>query len=146
MKNTQQIPLNILLADDDIDDRIFFDKALKEIDITTRLTTVNDGEQLMEYLYTRLENLPDVIFLDLSMPRKSGFECLAELKENIKFDEIPIVVFSTSFSKDLNYELSLMNILFKIGAADFIRKPRGFPQLKEVIIESLTKILAKTTA
>ena len=146
MKNRPQTPLNILLADDDIDDCFFFDQASKEIEIETQLTTVHDGEQLMDYLYAHIENLPDAIFLDLSMPRKSGFECLTEIKENIKFNEIPIVVFSTSFSKDLNYELSLMNILYKIGMTDFIRKPRGFVQLKEIIAEALAKILRKTAA
>ena len=62
--NQQNAPLNILLADDDTDDRFFFDKALKEIPIATHLTTVHDGEQLMNYLSENSEHLPDVLFLD----------------------------------------------------------------------------------
>ena len=71
-------------AEDDKDDRFFFEKALAEISFNTNLTTVLDGEQLMDYLLKNPEQLPDIIFLDLSMPRKNGFECLAELKENEK--------------------------------------------------------------
>jgi CheY-like chemotaxis protein len=68
--------INILLADDDTDDCFFFEKALREISITTQLTSVSDGERLMDHLSKNLGKLPDVLFLDLNMPRKSGFECL----------------------------------------------------------------------
>ena len=83
-------PFNILLADDDIDDRFFFSKALKEIPISTNLTTVHDGEELMHYLEKNSKSLPNILFLDLSMPRKTGFECLYEIKDNEKFKDIPI--------------------------------------------------------
>ena len=78
-------PMNILLADDDADDCFFFEKALREIPMATQLTTVNDGERLMDHLSKNMEQLPDVLFLDLNMPRKSGFECLTEITENIYF-------------------------------------------------------------
>ena len=68
----QHTPINVLLADDDIDDISFFDKALKELAVSTHLTTVNDGDQLMNYLSENLEHLPDILFLDLNMPRKNG--------------------------------------------------------------------------
>ena len=77
-----EIPIKILLADDDIDDRFFFEKAVKSIPIVTQLITVSNGEELMHYLHTNLMNLPDVLFLDLSMPRKTGFECLLEMNED----------------------------------------------------------------
>ena len=89
-------PLNILLADDDIDDRFFFEKALKEIPIVTSLFIVKDGEELMDYLEVNATHLPDVLFLDLSMPRKSGFECLTEIKENTAMIKMPVIMFSTS--------------------------------------------------
>src|SRR5450759_3766148 len=92
--------LNILLADDDTDDCFFFDKALRETPIATHLTIVHDGEQLMDYLSKNSEHLPDVLFLDLSMPRKTGFECLSEIKENKKLKDLPVVMFSTSFPQD----------------------------------------------
>ena len=140
----QQIPLNILLADDDADDRSFFEKALKEIPIDSRLTAVNDGEQLMDYLLKNTEQLPEVLFLDLSMPRKGGFECLTEMKDNIKLKDIPIVMFSTSYTQDFNYELGMIGVLYKLGVQDYIRKPGTIAQLKELILHSLRKVIKES--
>jgi CheY-like chemotaxis protein len=136
-------PLNILLADDDVDDCIFFDKALKALPLATILTTVHDGEQLMNYLADHAENLPDVLFLDLSMPRKTGFECLSEIKESNKLKYLPVVMCSTSYPKDMIYEQDMINMLIKIGAHIYIRKPGGFEQLKKVIHEALITIAEK---
>ena len=107
MKPEQQhAPLNIQLADDDIDDRSFFEKALKEVSISNHLTTVNDGEHLMKYLADNLEQLPNILFLDLNMPRKNGFECLVEIRENEKLKDLSVVIFSTSYPQDKSYELA----------------------------------------
>ena len=135
--------MNILLAEDDQDDRDFFDKALKEIPIPTHLTTVNDGEQLMEYLYKNSELLPDVLFLDLNMPRKSGFESLVEIKEDDKLKDLPVVMFSTSYPRDINYEEDMINRLMKIGAQDFIRKSESLVQLKEFIYQVIQRVADK---
>ena len=62
--------LKILLADDDIDDCIFFKEALAELLLSTHLTTVNDGEQLMQLLTNETNVLPHVLFLDFNMPAK----------------------------------------------------------------------------
>ncbi len=132
-----KMPLKILLADDDIDDCFFFDKALKEIPIASFLTTVNDGEQLMDYLTENIEHPPDILFLDLSMPRKTGFECLIEIKENEKLKNISVVVFTTSFGRGLDFEQSLINTLTKIGALEYIRKPSDFEELKNIIHNAL---------
>ena len=139
--NQKNAVINILLADDDKDDRLFFENALKEITIPTQLKTVNDGEELMDYLGKSLEHLPDILFLDLSMPRKTGYECLSEIKENIKLKDIHVVVFSTSYTRDKVYELNLANRLFEIGAQNYIRKPGDFKQLRNIIELSLTKLL-----
>ncbi|MBC8110037.1 MAG: response regulator [Verrucomicrobia bacterium] len=88
--------LNLLLADDDKDDRFFFEEALEELQVSIHLTTVNDGEQLTQLLIqqmTKLPNqLPDVLFLDLNMPRKNGFECLAEIKRTKKLQHLPVII------------------------------------------------------
>ncbi len=131
-------PLNILLADDDIDDRFIFEKALREIPVSTSLTSVSDGEQLMIYLNENIENLPDIIFLDLSMPRKTGFECLSEIKENELFANIPVIMLSTSYPRDINYEQGIINMLSKVGANEFIRKPHDYQELKKLIHRALT--------
>jgi len=135
--------LNILLAEDDQDDRDFFDKALKEIPIPTHLTTVNEGEKLMEYLYKNSEHLPDVLFLDLNMPRKNGFECLVEIKENEKLKDLPVVMFTISCPRDIKYEEDMINRLLKIGAHDFIRKSDSLVQLKEFIYQVIKRVAEK---
>jgi len=140
----QQLPLNILLADDDADDRSFFENALKEIPVDTRLTMVNDGEQLMDHLSKNQVQLPDVLFLDLSMPRKGGFECLTEMKDDIKLKDIPIVMFSTSYTQDFNYELGMIAVLYKLGVQDYIRKPGTVAELKELILHSFRKVIKES--
>ena len=137
--NPEQLypPLNILLAEDDTDDRFFFDKALSELPIATHLTTVHDGEQLLKYLSENPEHLPDVIFLDINMPRKTGYECMAEIKENKLLKDIFVVMFSTFYSRYVDYELEMIKKLHNIGVHDFIRKSHDFAQLKEAILKVL---------
>ena len=127
--------LNILLADDDIDDCIFFKEALGELMISTDLTTVHDGEQLMQLLTNEINELPHILFLDLNMPRKNGFECLSEIKQNSKLKDLPVIIFSTSFEQEV------VNLLYKSGAQYFIRKPSVFLQFKEIILHALLLIL-----
>jgi CheY-like chemotaxis protein len=126
---TQQ--LNILLADDDVDDCNFFKDALAALNLKTQLKIVNDGEALMTYLFENVHQLPNVLFLDLNMPRKNGFECLTELKDNVQLKDIPIVIFSTSFPK------AIIDTVFKMGANIYVRKPGDFAQLKQVIHNAL---------
>ena len=140
---TQNTPLQILLADDDMDDRIFFDNALKEIPIATQLKTVSNGEQLMEHLTANAANLPDVLFLDLSMPRKTGFECLAEIKENESLKTMPVIMFTTSFTRGIDLEDNLKKTLGRMGAMDYIRKPGDFEELKQVINRALNRLIEK---
>jgi CheY-like chemotaxis protein len=126
--------LNILLADDDTDDCIFFKEALRELLLSTHLTTVNDGEQLMQLLANETNVLPHVLFLDLNMPRKNGFECLTEMKLSKKLKQLPVIVFSTSFEQEV------VNQLYNNGAQYFIRKPSEFSQFKKIIQLSLALI------
>ena len=144
MKNEQtQEPIRILLADDDVDDRTFFVKALKEIPLDTQLIIVHDGEQLMKYLNENSENLPGLLFLDLSMPRKTGFECLAEIKENKWLKNLHVIVFTTSFGRGVEFEHNLKNTLSNIGAEEYIRKPSDPGQLKEIIHTAILKHIEK---
>lgn len=123
--------LNILLADDDQDDRDFFKQALNELSIATNFTAVNDGEQLIKHLSGIQDVFPDIIFLDINMPRKNGIECLSEIKQNAKWCNIPVVMFSTSNAWET------INMLFKSGAHVYIHKPSDFSQLKQVIHHAL---------
>lgn len=127
--------LNILLADDDTDDCIFFKEALDELLIKTNLTTVHDGEQLMIYLGGTSREHIDVLFLDINMPRKNGFECLAEIKQTENLKELPVIIFTTS------YDQKVVNSMHESGAHYFIRKPSDFAQFKKIIYQTLLLIV-----
>jgi CheY-like chemotaxis protein len=126
--------INLLLADDDDDDCMFFKEALDELSLSTNLSVVNDGEQLMNLLIKE-ERVLDVLFLDLNMPRKNGFDCLAEIKENERLKNIPVIIFSTSFNAEV------VELLYDKGANYYIRKPAYFSDLKKVISHALDLIV-----
>ncbi len=98
----------VLLADDDADDRFLFQELVSELSISAFLMTVEDGEKLMGFLSTLPTSPPpQLIFLDINMPRKNGIECLAEIRSNSKFDNVPVFMFSTSVDSqdiDITYE------------------------------------------
>lgn len=121
------MPKSVFLADDDEDDRLLFEDALREVCLETELTTTRDGEELMNVLEQCVPPPPTVIFLDLNMPRKSGFECLEEIKRTEKLKDIPIVIFSTSVQQDS------INRAYDKGANHYIFKPSTFVLLKRVI-------------
>ena len=131
--------LRVLLADDDIDDCLFFKEALEELPLSTHLTIVNDGDQLMKLLLKNTSRLPHVLFLDLNMPRKNGFECLTEIRLNDKLKALPAIVYSTSSEEDV------IDRLYQNGAQHFIRKPFNFLQFKRVIHYSLTLIMQESS-
>ncbi len=135
--------LNILLCDDDTDDCLFFEKALEGLDRSTKLNAVYDGEQLIDYLSKHIDDLPDVLFLDLNMPRKNGFESLCEIKEDNSLKDLQIIMFSTSFPRDPDYEEDMKNRLLAIGADYFIRKPEDFELLKKTIDQALEIVLKR---
>jgi len=123
---------NLLLADDDEDDCDFFKEALDELLLPTSLVTVNDGVQLMDFLSeSGAENLPDILFLDLNMPRKNGLECLTEIKQLEEYKNLPIIIFSTSLDRDI------VDLVYGKGAVYYIQKPGEFSKLKKVIGSAL---------
>jgi len=124
--NAEPQPKHIYLADDDADDCILFEDALREICRHRLLTTANDGIQLMNLLRD-VSHVPDVIFLDLNMPRKNGFECLTEIRKNPQLKDIPIVIFSTTAQPEA------VNNVYENGASCFVCKPSTFQQLKNTI-------------
>jgi CheY-like chemotaxis protein len=127
----QNAPLSIFLADDDKDDRMLFSLALEELAIPTKLATFVDGEKLLTYLFENNDSPPDVIFLDMNMPRKNGIECLSEIKQNNKLKDLPVIIFSTSNSRDI------IDRAFRNGADVYIQKPSDFSELKQVIFHAL---------
>jgi len=108
--------INILLADDDEDDRNFFGKALEKLSMRTKFITVADGEELMYYLTQGKEKAPDILFLDINMPRKNGYECLLEIKSNKDIKDFPVIMYTTSLRD------KMADILFQNGAHYYLRK------------------------
>ncbi len=124
--------LNILLADDDAADRILFKEAFGELKIKTVVRMVNNGEELMDYLTKKESPMPQIIFLDLNMPRKNGQECLKEIRSNKEFKEISIIIYSTSASENDITET------FLNGANVYIKKPSDYNQLKQVLAKAVS--------
>jgi CheY-like chemotaxis protein len=122
---------NLLLADDDFDDAFFFKEALEGLQRPVNIITVRDGEQLMQYLKANEGKLPKLLFLDLNMPRKSGFDCLREIKANEKLKSLPVIIYSTSDEKEV------IKVLYKAGAQFYIQKPDNFSKLKAVVRKAI---------
>lgn len=124
-------PIKILLADDDENDRLTFKEALEELKIKTTYHALNDGVQLMDYLLNLDSPLPALLFLDLNMPRKSGLECLQEIRNIERFKNVIIVIYSTSSHKK-DVEATFLN-----GANVYIKKPNDF----NTLIQTLDKVV-----
>jgi CheY-like chemotaxis protein len=119
--------IQILLADDDESDRMLFTDAFEELKLNTKIDMVHDGVALLEYLDKKKNNLPQFLFLDLNMPLKDGKECLDEIRNTLKLNEIIIAIFSTSASeKDIEDT-------FVLGANVYIQKPGDYTVLKECL-------------
>jgi CheY-like chemotaxis protein len=124
--------INILLADDDEDDRLFFTEAFGEIKMKTNVSTVNDGVELMNHLKEHQNQLPHILFLDLNMPRKTGLDCLIEIKQLDHLKDMAIAIYSTS-SSDKDIEETFVQ-----GANVYIRKPSDFNTLRKILEEVIT--------
>lgn len=120
----------ILYAEDDPEDRLIFYDALEEIRVKIKVKILNDGTELLNYLQhkgafeDRPENTdPELIILDLNMPKLGGYETLKKIRQDKKFGLIPVVIFSTSRSR------TDVNKCYKSGANTFICKPDTFSEL-----------------
>ena len=124
-------PVTILLAEDDPDDRLLVSEAFEENYLGNSLETVDDGEELMNYLNRqgeyRTKPMPGLILLDLNMPRKSGLEALKEIKSSEDLRWIPIVVFTTSKAEEDIIQS------YDLGVSSFIVKPVTFESLVELV-------------
>ena len=127
-------PITILIADDDADDRMMASEALEESRLANDLRFVEDGEELLDYLYRRgkysdpdSSPRPSIILLDLNMPRMDGREALREIKGDPALRSIPVVVLTTSKAEEDIYRT------YDLGVNSFITKPVQFESLVEVM-------------
>ncbi len=125
---------SILIVEDDPDDIYLISEAVDECQLDAHIFIVQDGEELLDFLehqgkFVSIEDypIPDLILLDLNMPRKDGREALREIKQKHELRSIPVVILTTSnASKDLEN-------MYALGASGFVTKPSSFTGLKETI-------------
>lgn len=124
----------ILIADDDPEDRLLVKDAFAENHLANDLRFVKDGEQLMDYLYRRgsysdpaRAPRPDMILLDLNMPKKDGRKALQEIKGDLTLRQIPVVVLTTSRAEEDIFRS------YDLGVSSFITKPVTFTALIETV-------------
>jgi CheY-like chemotaxis protein len=135
MKDRNKIPISILVCDDDEDDRLLTRQALEDAHISNAVRFVEDGEQLLDYLYQRgpfagetgEAPRPGLILLDLNMPKLDGREALKTIKEDELLRDIPVVVLSTS---RLDEDIARS---YQLGVNSFITKPVTFSGLVEAM-------------
>lgn len=126
--------VRIVMAEDDPDDRLLAEDALREARLVNELDLVENGEELLDYLlrrgaYSHLAEapLPGLILLDLNMPRMDGREALAQIKEQPHLRRIPVVVLTTSKGEE--------DVLrtYELGASSYITKPVTFESLVQIM-------------
>ena len=134
-QDKHKIPITILICDDDEDDRMLTQQALEQAHISNALQFVEDGEQLLDYLYQRgayagemgKAPRPGLILLDLNMPKMDGREALKVIKGDKTLCDIPVVVLSTSrFDQDIIRS-------YQLGVNSFISKPVTFSGLVDAM-------------
>jgi len=133
MLNNKAESMLILIADDDADDRMFLEWALRQTGYDQEIRSVDDGEELLNYLYQRgpyaseMVIRPSLLILDLNMPRVNGFEALKVIRNDTEFWWLPIVVMSTSTTDE--------DIIrsYNLGVNSFVIKPFNYNRLVEVV-------------
>lgn len=126
--------IDILLADDDSEDRMLIMDALHESRLHNNVHCVEDGEDLMNFLHNKdiyadkeKYPLPGIILLDLNMPKKDGREALKEIKADKRLSSIPIIVLTTSKAEEDIIKT------YNLGVSSFITKPVSFSNMVEVM-------------
>lgn len=127
-------PVVVVVADDDPDDRLLVEEAIEETNLCDKVFFVENGEELLDFLlhqgqYTdsRKAPRPDLILLDLNMPKKDGREALKEIKTNPTLRQIPIVVLTTSKTEEDIYRS------YDLGVNSFISKPVSYENLIQLL-------------
>ncbi len=129
----------VYLVDDDEDDRFLFLDAITELQHELIIKEFADGESLMNTL-TKTVELPDIIFLDLNMPRLGGLECLDFLRKKLGDTITKVFIISTSSSVDM------IETTKNKGADHYICKPRDFNELKILLRIALQKAISPTSS
>ncbi len=132
----------ILIAEDEANDIILMKIALEELSLEGECEVVQDGQQALDFLnrrgdYTeRPEGNPELMLLDMKLPRVSGLEVLREMRSDRRFDMVSVVIFSSSLDENDKTEA------LSSGASDFMIKPMGFDDFQKAIKKATSLYLS----
>jgi CheY-like chemotaxis protein len=128
------MPIRILMAEDDPDDRLLLEEAFRDARFAGDLCFFEDGEALMQHLRRHghyadpaLSPFPTIILLDLNMPKKDGRQALGEIKADPDLSKIPVIIWTTS---DLDEDMKRCH---EAGADNYITKPMSYEKLVETV-------------
>ncbi len=127
-----QVSLNVVLAEDDKDYQEIFNNALDEVNIPTQLTIVSDGQELMNILKAPGSLSYNIVVLDINMPKKNGFQCLKEIRDDKNLNSTFSVILTSS------YDPVVKSNAYKAGANLFLTKPENFDEYVETVRKILT--------
>lgn len=128
--NLKSKTIDILLVEDNPDDIFLTELAIKESDIKGSFTLANNGKAALEILNDTVstgEKLPDLILLDINLPKVNGLEVLKEIKSNKSTSSIPTIIFTSSDA------MSDMRSSYENGAELYIRKPNNIQEYKKIM-------------
>lgn len=130
--------MHILMADDDKDDFIILKEAAEKAGKPLELSYAANWLELWRFI---LKTIPDLLFLDLNMPVKNGIECLQLLRDDKKYDNVPIIIYSTSFNK------ADIDKAYEYGANYFLVKPNSIDEITYMIkkLLSMSKEILRST-
>ena len=125
--------LQILLVDDDLDDRDIFIWVMRKIYSPSIIATAADGLEALDML-RREDYRPDLVFLDLNMPRMNGLDCLRTIRQDDKLNDLAVIIYSTSSNPhDITQSQAA-------GATDYIVKGNELATIKRELIQALKKL------
>ena len=124
----------VFLIDDDEDDRLFFGIGLNEYDPTIEVLYDRDSETALRRLSEKMQPLPHIVFLDWNMPKLSGRQILGAIRANSRYEDVPVIIFTTSSSSQDKEEAE------RLGASYFLSKPASLFELKRNLEDIFTSI------
>jgi CheY-like chemotaxis protein len=129
----------VLLAEDDEDDYLIFREVLDENYKDSSLVRAKDGVELIKLLEKKGPEYFDMLFLDINMPKKNGFQCIDEIKLDLKYKTLPIIIFSTSSDID-----SIRSMYYR-HASLYICKPNDYNRFKVFLTKAFETDWKKNT-
>ena len=130
----------VFYAEDDDDDVTFFEIIVRELNLDIDLTRAKDGEELLNLLKTKV---PDIIFLDINIPKKNGFKCFVEIRKNPRYNNVKLFLYSGSFFIGSVFEKRFLDFLKDYENVSYVRKSNSIHEMKKEIKNCLILALQK---